>query len=112
MAIDESSFRVKPGVRVRISDYDPADTRLMPDKKKAENEIKKDIARLDELQERLYAEHQRSLVRAGREHHPLRAEMPQPPLAPRVALDRAEESRVLVGSEEKPEIGSVGRALH
>src|SRR5207253_954380 len=29
MAIDESSFRVKPGVRVRISDYDPADTRLM-----------------------------------------------------------------------------------
>ena len=62
MAIDESSFRVKPGLRVRISDYDPADTRLMPDKKKAEKEIQKDIARLDELQERLYAEHQRSLL--------------------------------------------------
>jgi PPK2 family polyphosphate:nucleotide phosphotransferase len=62
MAIDESRFRVMPGRRVRLSDYDPSDTKLMPGKKEAEREIKKDIERLDELQERLYAEHNRSLL--------------------------------------------------
>jgi PPK2 family polyphosphate:nucleotide phosphotransferase len=62
MAINDSRFRVIPGRRVQISDYDPSDTRLMPDKKEAEKAIKKDIERLDELQERLYAEHNRSLL--------------------------------------------------
>ena len=42
------------------------------------------------------AEHQRPLVRSRREHHALRAEVPQAPLPPRVALDRAEEVVVVV----------------
>jgi PPK2 family polyphosphate:nucleotide phosphotransferase len=62
MTIDESRFRVKPGTKVRLSDYDPADTRLMPDKAKAGKAIVRDIERLDELQNGLYAEHQRSLL--------------------------------------------------
>lgn len=62
MASDESRFRVKPGTSVKLSDYDPSETKLMPDKKEAEKEIDKDIERLDELQERLYAEHQRALL--------------------------------------------------
>src|SRR5215471_10769958 len=62
MPINESRFRVTPGRRVRISDYDPSETKLMPTKKEAEKEIKKDIDRLGELQERLYAEHNRSLL--------------------------------------------------
>jgi PPK2 family polyphosphate:nucleotide phosphotransferase len=62
MSIDQSRFRVKPGTTVRLSDYDSADTKLMPDKSKAEAEIKKDIGWLEELQERLYAEHQRALL--------------------------------------------------
>jgi PPK2 family polyphosphate:nucleotide phosphotransferase len=62
MTIDDSRFRVKPGSRIRLSDYDPADTRLMPDKNEAQKEIKKDIERLDEFQARLYAEHRRSLL--------------------------------------------------
>jgi PPK2 family polyphosphate:nucleotide phosphotransferase len=62
MAIDESRFRVKPGARVKLSAYDPAETKLMPDKEEAEKEIAKDIERLDELQERLYAENQRALL--------------------------------------------------
>jgi PPK2 family polyphosphate:nucleotide phosphotransferase len=60
--IDRSRFRVKPGTIVRLSDYDPSDTTLMPDKAKAEAEIEKDIEKLEELQERLYAEHLRALL--------------------------------------------------
>jgi PPK2 family polyphosphate:nucleotide phosphotransferase len=60
--IDSSRFLVKHGTKVRLSDYDPADTSLMPDKLQAEAETPKDIVRLDELQERLYAEHSRALL--------------------------------------------------
>ena len=62
MTIDESRFRIKPGSKVRLADYDPADTRLMPDKTKAEAAIAKEAERLEELQERLYAGHLRSLL--------------------------------------------------
>jgi len=62
MGIDESRFRVKAGNRVRLSDYDCGDTRLMPDKAKAEAATAEDIAHLEELQERLYAEHRRALL--------------------------------------------------
>ena len=62
MAIDESRFRVRPGARIKLSDYDPAETKLMPDRKEAQKEIENDIERLDELQERLYAEHKRALL--------------------------------------------------
>ncbi len=62
MTIDETRFRIKPGTRVRLSDYDPADTRLMPDKTIAEAASAKEAERMEELQERLYAEHLRSLL--------------------------------------------------
>jgi PPK2 family polyphosphate:nucleotide phosphotransferase len=62
MTIDESRFRIKPGTSVKLSDYDPSETKLISDKAKAEKEIDKDIERLDELQERLYAEDRRSLL--------------------------------------------------
>jgi PPK2 family polyphosphate:nucleotide phosphotransferase len=62
MTIAESRFRVKPGARVGLSNYDPSETELMTGKKEAEKEIDKDLQRLDELQVRLYAEHQRSLL--------------------------------------------------
>src|ERR1051325_8115046 len=62
MTIDESRFRLKPGASIRLSDYEPSDTKLMPDKSLAEKQIQNDIERLSELQERLYAEHQRALL--------------------------------------------------
>src|SRR4051812_33323483 len=61
MTIDHA-VQVKPGARIRLSSYDPSDTGLMPEKSKAQKEIQKDIERLGELQERLYAEHQRALL--------------------------------------------------
>src|SRR6266850_3941512 len=60
--IDKSRFRVKPGKKIRLSDYDPADTSLMPDKTKALVRIQKDVRKLQKLQDRFYAEHQRALL--------------------------------------------------
>jgi PPK2 family polyphosphate:nucleotide phosphotransferase len=62
MRIIESRFRVKPGAKVHPSDYDPADTGLMPAKKEAEKAIRKDIELLEELQQRLYAERRRPVL--------------------------------------------------
>ncbi|HEY2383418.1 MAG TPA: polyphosphate kinase 2 family protein [Terriglobia bacterium] len=62
MTTHESRFRIRPSKKARLSKFDPADTRLMPDKALAETEIAKDILKLEELQQRLYAEHQRSLL--------------------------------------------------
>jgi PPK2 family polyphosphate:nucleotide phosphotransferase len=60
--IDKTPFQVKAGSKIRLSDYDPSDTTLMPDKAKAEAQIDKDLGKLQELQERFYAEHQRALL--------------------------------------------------
>src|SRR4051812_7500547 len=60
--IDKTRFRVKPGSKIRLSDYDPSDTSLMPHKGKAERAMQNDLEKLQDLQERFYAEHQRSLL--------------------------------------------------
>ena len=50
-------FRVKPGRRVDLRDYDPGDTAPFDDKKHAGERLQKGIERLVELQELLYAQH-------------------------------------------------------
>jgi PPK2 family polyphosphate:nucleotide phosphotransferase len=55
-------FRVKPDARVRLAEHDPADTGGVRDKDEAEKLIQKHIARLAELQYRLYAEGRRALL--------------------------------------------------
>ncbi|HVH09782.1 MAG TPA: polyphosphate kinase 2 family protein [Gemmatimonadales bacterium] len=52
---------VRPGKRVGLADWDPADT-LGYEKEPAAEETEKGIARLDALQYLLYAEHRRSLL--------------------------------------------------
>src|SRR2546421_10350468 len=60
--IDKTRFLVEPDKKIRLSDYDPADTSLMPDKGKVKVEIQKDLEEMAELQDRFYAEHQRALL--------------------------------------------------
>src|SRR5262245_24172521 len=60
--IDDTRFLIKPGRRIRLSSYDPADTSLRPDKDQVEVEIEKDLEAMRELQDRFYAEHQRALL--------------------------------------------------
>jgi len=50
-------FRVKPGRRVDLRDYDPGDTAPFDDKQHAGERLQRGIERLVELQELLYAEH-------------------------------------------------------
>jgi PPK2 family polyphosphate:nucleotide phosphotransferase len=56
------SIQVKPGAQLKLSDYDPEDTGLSSGREAAKAEIEKDIQRLAELQEVLYAEDKRSLL--------------------------------------------------
>jgi PPK2 family polyphosphate:nucleotide phosphotransferase len=56
------STQVKPGTQVNLSDCDPGDTSLSSGKDEAKVEIERDIQRLTELQEVLYAEDKRSLL--------------------------------------------------
>ena len=60
--IDKTRFFVKPHKKIRLADYDPADTSLMPDKERAKVEIERDIEKMRDLQDRFYAEHQRALL--------------------------------------------------
>jgi PPK2 family polyphosphate:nucleotide phosphotransferase len=62
MAGGVDKFLVKPGKKIRLSDFDPADTTLMPDKAKAQIKIEQDLQKLIDLQDRFYAEHQRALL--------------------------------------------------
>ncbi|GAC1399076.1 MAG: polyphosphate kinase 2 family protein [Thermoanaerobaculia bacterium] len=56
-------YRVKPGQRVHLADYDPDETKLAPGgKKEAADENKAIEAKLSELQELLYAEHKRKVL--------------------------------------------------
>ncbi len=55
-------LRVKPGATLRLADIDPADTRGFEKGPALEAELAKHIARLDELQYLMYAEHQRALL--------------------------------------------------
>src|SRR3989442_1332590 len=54
-SLDTNRFRVRPGRRVSLRQYDPADTRPFKSKKAASGRLERDCARLVALQEKLYA---------------------------------------------------------
>jgi len=56
------AFRVKPGKRIRLADIDPRDTSLLDTEEKTKSRTAQDAARIDELQDQLYAEGRRSLL--------------------------------------------------
>jgi PPK2 family polyphosphate:nucleotide phosphotransferase len=63
MAMNFSKYRVKPGSKVDLKDWDPDDKSASPGGKGADERRRLELAaRLDELQERLYAESQRSVL--------------------------------------------------
>jgi PPK2 family polyphosphate:nucleotide phosphotransferase len=55
-------FRVPPHARVRLGDFDPDDTAGFDKGDKANERLEKNIARMAELEYRLYAESQRALL--------------------------------------------------
>jgi PPK2 family polyphosphate:nucleotide phosphotransferase len=55
-------FRVRPGTRVRMPDYDPADSSPYRDRAEAEGQLEQELARIAELQDRLYAEDRWALL--------------------------------------------------
>lgn len=56
-------YRVKPGEKVNLADWDPADTKEFSAKKKeAQQELLKLNTRIDELQELLYAERKHKIL--------------------------------------------------
>ena len=55
-------FHVAPGSRVRLKDYDPGSTGPFKNKQAASGKLQKDVARLAELQDILYAEDSRALL--------------------------------------------------
>ena len=57
-----ATFRLKPGKRVQLDKYDPADTSSFPEREAAESQVRADSAAIDALQDRLYAEGRRSLL--------------------------------------------------
>ncbi|MEP7273208.1 MAG: polyphosphate kinase 2 family protein [Acidobacteriota bacterium] len=57
-----NEFRVEPGRRVRLEDFDPSYTEKHERKQSAHRKIKKLQQRMDELQFQLYAEQKRSLL--------------------------------------------------
>ncbi len=56
------AHRITDGRRFRLADHDPADTGTLTSKKPAVAALKKALARLDELQERLYAQNRWSVL--------------------------------------------------
>ena len=55
-------YRVEPGSKVRLADYPTDDTGDFKSREEAEAKMARDIERLAELQERLYAENTRALL--------------------------------------------------
>jgi len=56
-------YRVKPGHKIKLSDYDPEDkSQFSGGKKEAESRLAELVQKLDELQEVLYAEHKHKLL--------------------------------------------------
>jgi PPK2 family polyphosphate:nucleotide phosphotransferase len=55
-------FRIAPGTRAKLSQRDPGDLTLFPDRDAAEKQSLKDGALIDKLQDRLYAEGKRALL--------------------------------------------------
>ena len=56
------SLTVRPGEKIRLKDFDPDDTNGVGDREAAEKERLKNIAALDDLGYRLYAEGRRALL--------------------------------------------------
>jgi PPK2 family polyphosphate:nucleotide phosphotransferase len=59
---DYPSYRVEPGQKVCLADLDPDSTEGFTDKHEAEHESKQQTKRIEDLQERLYAENKQSLL--------------------------------------------------
>jgi PPK2 family polyphosphate:nucleotide phosphotransferase len=55
-------FRIAPGGRSHLGRRDPGDLAAFPDRDAARKQSKKDVADIDKLQDRLYAEQKRSLL--------------------------------------------------
>src|SRR5512136_2546936 len=56
-------YRVKPGRKIKLSDYDPDDkSQFSEGKKEAEPRLAELVQRLDELQQVLYAEHKHKVL--------------------------------------------------
>jgi PPK2 family polyphosphate:nucleotide phosphotransferase len=55
--MDTSRFRVRPGEKVNLRRYSPADTSPIENKRKAARRLERGIERLAVLQEQLYAQH-------------------------------------------------------
>ncbi len=65
MRIDLSRYRIAPGQPPRLADRDPADTQGLVearDEDRVDEQVDDNIDRLDDLQERLYAERKQSLL--------------------------------------------------
>ena len=54
--------RIRPGARVRLARLDPADTGKHDDEEAARAKLARDVERLAELQDVLYAEHKRAVL--------------------------------------------------
>jgi PPK2 family polyphosphate:nucleotide phosphotransferase len=61
-AMDAARFRVRPGQRVNLREWDPADTRPFKNKRKAHGRLEQGIERMVALQERLYAQDRWSVL--------------------------------------------------
>jgi len=59
----DETYRVKPGHKIKLSDYDPEDiTQFSGDKKDAKARLAELVQKLGELQEVLYAEHKHKIL--------------------------------------------------
>lgn len=54
--------RIKPGSSVKLADIDPRDTKFVGDEALARQQLAEDVAAIDRLQDRLYAESNRALL--------------------------------------------------
>jgi PPK2 family polyphosphate:nucleotide phosphotransferase len=55
-------FRVPPGARVKLAAYNPSDSSPYRDRAEAEGQLEQELARIAELQDRLYAEDRWALL--------------------------------------------------
>jgi PPK2 family polyphosphate:nucleotide phosphotransferase len=55
-------YRVEPGQTIQLKDFDPNESEQYRDKEEVKGELKRQRQRIEDLQERLYAENQHSLL--------------------------------------------------
>jgi len=56
------SYRINDGKHFRLKDFDPADTAHWKSKEEAQEKVEKDVARMEELQAKLYADDRWALL--------------------------------------------------